>query len=242
MSVTDTEIVDQFSGGARPVPRVLADRRDFVPPEWLPVFDAATPKTSIESAITLWRDHGQHLMPQFWGEFVDSLVDVWVGDRSGDPVMVYVVENIYPSANPETPGDRVVAIWIGTPATPELAPRHPELWSAVPPDLATFYREVHGSFTVPDEQSFGVRAAAEMPKLAEVFEDLDVDPVEYESGPQPDHLLVVTQTYSGARLCLSPALPAGQAVMVRGYRDPDPQPKDFTALLDDVILVRFEVE
>lgn len=242
MNVTNTEILDQFAGGERPVSRVTAGRRAFVPPEWVPVFDATTPAEAAQAALALWRDHGQRLMPEFWAEFVDSLVDAWVADRGGEPVLVYVVENIYASDDPEVPDDRVVAIWIGTPATPQLSPRHQALWAAAPPELASFCREVHGSFAVPDEQSFGVRAVAAMPTLAEVFEELDVDPLEYESGPQPDRLLVVTQTYSGARLCLSPELPTGHAVIVRGYDEPDPSSKDFTTLLDELVLIRFEVE
>ncbi|MFV8170934.1 hypothetical protein [Mycolicibacterium peregrinum] len=242
MSVTNEEINEQFRRGPA-VSRLTPEQREMVPASWLPVFDAADPSARATAALSLWTDGARSLVPQFWAVLQAFLVDAWVGRRDDRPVLVYVVEFLFRFTDEEYVQDqRTVAVWVGEPPTPGAVMRYPELWSAAPAELAEFYRTVHGSFTVPDRQSFGLMAVDAMPTLAEVFEELDVDPLVYESGPQPDRLLMVTQTYSGARLCLSPELPAGHAVIVRGYDDPDPSSKAFTTLLDELVLIRFEVE
>lgn len=242
MSVTNEEIDEQFRRGPA-VTRLAPEQRDMVPASWLPVFDAADPSTRVAAALSLWTDGARSLVPQFWAVLEAFLVDAWVGRRADRPVLVYVVEFLFRFADEDYEQDqRTVAVWVGELPAPEAVTRYPELWSAAPAELVKFFRTVHGSFTVPDRQSFGLMAVDAIPTLAEVFEELDVDPLVYESGPQPDRLLMVTQTYSGSRLCLSPDLPAGHAVIVRGYNDPDPTSKAFTTLLDDLVLVRFEVE
>lgn len=242
MSVTNEEIEEQFRRGPA-VSRLMPEQREMVPASWLPVFDSTDPSTRAAAALSLWTDGARRLVPRFWAVLQAFLVDAWVGRRDDRPVVVYVVEFEFHFADEHYEQDqRTVAVWVGEPPTPEAVTRYPELWSAAPAELVEFYRTVHGSFTVPDRQSFGLMGVDAMPTLAEVFEELDVDPLVYESGPQPDRLLMVTQIYSGARLCLSPELPAGHAVIVHGYNDPDPSSKTFTTLLDELVLIRFEVE
>ncbi|MGB3325067.1 hypothetical protein [Mycolicibacterium fortuitum] len=242
MSVTEDEIDAQFRRGPA-ISRLVPEQREMVPASWLPVFDAADPSARAVAALSLWTGGAQTLMPEFWAVLQEFLVDAWVGLRDDRPVLVYVVEFTFRYADvgyEQT--QRTVAVWVGEPPAPEAVTRYPELWSAAPAELVDFYRTVHGSYTVPDGQSFGLLAVDAMPTLADVFEELDVDPLQYESGPQPDRLLMVTQIYSGTRLCLSPELPAGHGIVVRGYDDPDPSSKDFATLLDELVLVRFEVD
>lgn len=242
MSVSDDEIDEQFRRGSA-VSRLGPEQREMVPASWLPVFDAADPSVRAVAALSLWTDGARILVPRFWGVLQEFLVDAWVGQRDDRPVLVYVVEFVFRFADvgyEQT--QRTVAVWVGEPPTAKAVARYPELWSAAPVALVDFYRTVHGSFTVPDGQSFGLMAVGAMPTLAEAVSDGDPDDVpEWDEGPAADRLLMVTRTYSGLRLCLSPDVPPGMGVQVYRYDDPDP-PGEFAEQLDALLLVRFEVE
>jgi len=239
MSISDVELEAQFSRG-RPVTRVAAESPS-VPARWRTVAVGSTPGERVAAALALWQTGVAEVMPGFWAVLQESLTDVWVGERAGEPVLVYAVEYVDRAGlDADDPGVRVPAVWVGAPPTPELQPAEPELWSAAPAAVIDFYRGVHGAFTAPDERSFGLPAVAGLGTLAAALE-YDADEGDWEGAPPADRLFVITETYSGVRLCISPDLPTATGVAVYRYDEPD-EPKPFAELLDHNLMVRFEVE
>ena len=241
MSVAEGELDAQFRRG-RPVIRWSSDRLGDPPLQWQRIEASDSPRERVAAALELWTPAAVDLMPEFWPVLQESLADVWVGDQDGEPVLVYVVEYFDRAglAPDEGPGFRVPAVWIGTRPTPDPRPAVPELWAAVPEQLGGFYREVHDSFTAPDGRSFGPVSPSSMQTLADALSDGEGLP-EWDADPAAERLLVVTSTYSGVRLCVSPDLPESTAVAVYRYDDPD-SPRPFVELLDHNLFVRFEVE
>lgn len=200
------------------------------PERWRAIAEAADARARCREALSLWNTDLLELVPTFAATFTSELADVRLGRIADEWVLVYALEHF----DADT---RYVVCWIGwDPAT--FGDTTPPLWDSVPPPLQTFLLEVHAGFTAPNWMSFGPVQPHRMLTLAAMNGYPDGIP-DWADTPDATRLLPLAATYSGLYCCVSPDLPADEAVLVyRGELDP---PQDVGTLLDRILDTRFAV-
>ena len=199
-----------------------------VPERWRPILDSDDAETRRLVALSLWNREFLDLVPQFAQALSTKLADVRVGHLHGEAVLVYAFA--HPDRN-----ERVVTCWIGwDPAT--FGDAEPPFYECVPEPLRVFYEQVHAGFTVPDRESSGPNSPEYLRTLADRL-GITEDDSDLWAGQIPWTRLLVITLADTTYYCVSPDLPAGQAVEVADSEPDDPE--DFGPLLDRVMMASF---
>ncbi|HSV67502.1 MAG TPA: hypothetical protein VLJ59_16555 [Mycobacteriales bacterium] len=199
-----------------------------VPDRWRSIAAAGQPQDRCTTALSLWNTDFCALVPRFSAALATKLVDVRVCHLRGEWVLVYVAPAF---AEPH-------ATWIGhLPADTQTPPAS---WSLLPEPVQDFLSTVHGGFTAPDGESYGVIRPSDMVSYVRWATGSDEPDPDWDEG-QP--LSSARMTFIGkdgglTHYCVSPDLPPGQVALVyEGEIDPGLQ---FGPALDDCMMGRFE--
>ena len=223
MTVEIAEIEQVLGSVAHSEPVVVAPGPQ-VPERWRAIAESDDPEVRRQGAMSLWNNDFLELVPEFASALQSELADVRVGHVGDDAVLIYAFEH-YDAGGP----DRHVVCWIGwDPAL--FTDAETPLFGSIPEPVQTFYRDVHAGFIGPDWLSYGPIQPRHLQTYAE-FVDLPEGVPDWPEGePDSTRLLVLASTGGNVHLCVSPDLPAGQALTVYdGVADP---PEEFSELLD----------
>ncbi|WP_156349411.1 MULTISPECIES: hypothetical protein [unclassified Mycobacterium] len=110
---------------------------------------------------------------------------------------------------------------------------------AIPDPVRRFYRETHAGFVGPDWMSNGPIQPRHLQTYAEYLGCPEGLPESNwpQGAVDPTRLLLLATT-ADSHVCVSPDLPAGQAITVYGGV-PEP-PDDFGALLDETMTAQLD--
>lgn len=233
MTVDTTEIEGVLGSVAHSEPVRIAEvgASVDVPKSWQPIARSTLAESRRRVAVSLWHQDFLKLIPNFAQTLKTELADVRFAHVGGEAVLVYAFEHFDADR-------REVVCWIGW--DPMLC-RNTGLRfaEAIPDALRRFYRETHAGFVAPDWLSNGPIQPRHLQTYAEYLGCPEGLPTSNWPQDQLDATrLLLVATTGDAHVCVSPDLPAGQALTVYGGVPEDPE--DFGTLLDDTMTIQLD--
>lgn len=226
---------DLYGGGDFTILDADSTALPKLPVQWRGVVGASSAEERRRAALASWNDEFLGLLPRFADALHTRLLDVRAisSPAEDQPMLVYILSG---AADP-------YALWIGWSPT-SSGSDDPPFFEALPAPAQTFLRDVHAGFSAPDAESCGLTPPSDMTTMAQWAECPDGIPdwdgYGWEDCAPIDsrRLLRVTGYGADYSLCVSPDLPAGQAL---AYSDGELHVRPFAAELDRIMSLPVEV-
>jgi hypothetical protein len=225
----DESGLDELTAAFAGTPVAFHDgRAPDVPGTWLAVSAATAAADRVAAASALWSPDLLAVLPRFAARLRERLTDV----------RLCVVHERVALAYLTSTDEGAPIAWTGyAPAGDGV--REAAFPETLPEPAREFLGSVHGGFTAPDGESYGLLDPRHMTTFARWRgSDDPIDGWDEQASIGSTRLMVVAKDSGELHYCTSPELPPGGIAIVDGA-EVDPLP-DFFDELDQLMAGRFE--